>query len=330
MLTATHTCFNRKFRGNGTISSKSMNDPKVLVGKEQFQASDIDSDWAQMLLETARRMRVRPLCDCTPGQPALYIRGNAVLSLARMPGTRAKHDVECAFAHEYPHVGDGGHKHATPQASSAAPSRCSVTAESLSLLWKKAGLHLWKSSFRFRTWSLARHRLLKSIGGPSTSSPILDGRVCFLPEAFTATSPNAASDALMNQLNVDGISSLVLIAPVKATYVNQHLPVLVLRHLPTIRIFVRNLKPAPSGLCVAKLNIYLTGNNLYGTDVEYLQVNEVAWLPIASDAHAAEVARLIASGANFTVDLPFGPLGGFCHPFAYRRSDSAPAQSTIR
>lgn len=307
-----------------------MNDSMIVVGEEQLSCSQIDLDWAQRLLARARHSRVRPYCTCSMSKPALYIRGASSLSLARMPGTGALHHQGCEFGKQYWEDYAAQEAQSRRETISLSDQLVDQDRNSLQLLWKASGLHVWKSSFKFRTWGLVRQRLLRAleVQGAREVGDLVEPS--FIPAAFSETAPDATVLALHHKLSEHQGNSVLLIAPVKATYVDQQLPVLVLKHLPRMRVFVRNLRLPPAKHCVARLRIHLNCADLVGEEVEYLPVHESSWLPTASGQHAAEVDRLIASGSDFTIPLPFGPLGGICRAFAAAPRDITAAQSTIR
>ncbi len=233
-----------------------------------------------------------------------------------MPGTRQLHSSLCPFSKEY--LSDLDAHDLLVNESGAPAMRGGLFAGPCALqeLWKAAELHIWRSSFKHRSWALIRRRLLAALVDIKTTIASTANERIFIPEPFNDATPESATIALRQFL--EGCSMVdtrgYVIAPVKAVYLEQSVPVLVLRHLPRTRILVRELPPPPALHCMAILRVFAFDGKVYGSDVEYLAVTEDSWLPTASGQHALRVLELAAAGANFQIDLPFINEGGACTP----------------
>lgn len=162
------------------------------LGHHRFAA---DAAGVQAILASAHDKRVRPLCQCSAGEPPMYVaKIGAEFHLKRMPGTGHLHDPSCPTFDPPPelsglgHVagqaivmdeaGDtllkldfplsvrGGRAAPAPAGSSEATSAEASPAKlrllsTLHYLWEAAGLTKWRSRYGLRrSWYVVHRELM--------------------------------------------------------------------------------------------------------------------------------------------------------------------------
>lgn len=306
------------------------------LGNKRFEHTQDD---IQAILKTAYDDKKRPLCQCRPTHPAMYvahIAGNYVLK--RMPGTGHLHDTTCESFDPPPELSGLGElarntivtdeagetvlkldfpltkrPGRAPPASAGNDDPTSVKAEPSKLgllgllhyLWDSAELTKWRASWTGkRNWFIVRRELLAVAERTAAKATPL-ASVLYIPAMFSPEKKEELASQrrhFMHPLQPAAgkpVSLGIIIAELKGQEPSQYGRRLILKHMPDFSLFLSE-----------------------GTAKKFdaLVEDKIRMVEAASEGHVIIIATFSVNGSYAEVsEIAAMPVTGQWIPFEHDR-----------